>query len=117
VAILLGSEKAPTPEQRQDGARIWRRLKAENAPFRIVTAEGLASAPVECFDQLLMERATPEWRDVTRIIAEALGYNCDPYLQVGDVMLRARMAALVGDGQLLADGDPWDMACRVRLPS
>jgi hypothetical protein len=28
-----------------------------------------------------------------------------------------RLVALVEEGKLLADGDPWDMrACRVRLP-
>jgi hypothetical protein len=39
------------------------------------------------------------------------------YMQVGDMMLLARVVALVGEGKLLADGDPWDMrSCRVRLP-
>jgi hypothetical protein len=32
-------------------------------------------------------------------------------------MLLARVVALIGEGKLLADGDPWDIfSCRVRLP-
>lgn len=46
-----------------------------------------------------------------------MAHNCEPYIQVGDTILLARLVALVEEGKLLADGDPWDMrACRVRLP-
>jgi hypothetical protein len=46
-----------------------------------------------------------------------MGYNSEPYMQVGDMMLLVRVVALVSEGKLLADGDPWDMrSCRVRLP-
>jgi hypothetical protein len=41
----------------------------------------------------------------------------EPYFQVGDLMLQGRIVALVNEGKLLADGDPWDMqSCQVRLP-
>jgi hypothetical protein len=114
---LLGSEQHATTQLREDSRRTWRRLKAENAPFRVVTTAGLVSAPIDHFDPLLLERATTEWRAVARVIGETMGYNCEPYIQVGDMMLLARVVGLVGDGKLLADGDPWDMrSCRVRLP-
>jgi hypothetical protein len=29
---------------------IWKRLRRENAPFRLVSDEGIASAPITCFD-------------------------------------------------------------------
>jgi hypothetical protein len=75
------------------------------------------SAPVNYFDPLLVERATPEWRTVARIIHETVGYNSEPYMQVGNVMLGTRIVALVSEGKLLADGDPWDTrSCQVRLP-
>jgi hypothetical protein len=89
----------------------------ENAAFRIVTPAGLASAPVDHFDPLLLERATSEWRKVAYVVGATMAYNSEPYYQVGDIMLLARVVALVGEGKLLADGDPWDMrSCRVRLP-
>jgi hypothetical protein len=46
-----------------------------------------------------------------------MGHNMEPYFQTGDVMLLTRVVALVEAGELLAEGDPWDMrACRIRLP-
>jgi len=77
----------------------------------------LVSAPLDHFDPLLMEQVTTEWRKVARVIGGMMGLNSEPYFQVGDMMLLARVIALIGEGKLLADGDPWDMhSCRVRLP-
>jgi hypothetical protein len=113
---LFGSERQVADQQAEEARRQWRRLKAESAPFRIVTPEGLASAPLDHFDPLLMERVTGQWRKVARVVGDAMGYNSEPYIQVGDIMLRARVIALIDEGKLLADGDPWDMhSCRVRL--
>jgi hypothetical protein len=114
---LLATERPVTAQERGEARRQWRRLRAENAPFRVVTPAGLVSAPVGHFDPLLIERATPEWRKIARVVGDTMGYNSEPYMQVGDMMLLARVVALVGEGKLLADGDPWDMhSCRVRLP-
>lgn len=114
---LFGSEQSATPELQEQSGQIWRHLKKENAPFRIVTDAGLVSAPADCFDPLLRERAAKDWRSVVRIVAETMGYNSEPYIQVGEVMLLARVAALVGEGKLITDDDPRDMrSCRVRLP-
>jgi hypothetical protein len=114
---LFGSERPTAPEFREESIRVWRRLRAENAPFRIVTDAGLASAPIDVFDPWLLERISSEWRSVARIVGETMGYNSEPYIQVGDVMLRMRIVALVQEGKLLADGDPWNLRSgRVRLP-
>ena len=75
------------------------------------------SAPIDHFDSLLIEQATPEWRKIARVVGAAMAYSSEPYYQVGDLMLLTRIVALVEAGKLLADGDPWDMrACKVRLP-
>ena len=114
---LLGSERPITNQERHDARRQWQKLRAENAPFRVVTPTGLVSAPVDYFDPLILEQTTKEWRRSAYIIGNAMGLNCEPYVQVDDRMLLARMVALIGEGKLLAEGDPWDMrACRVRLP-
>jgi hypothetical protein len=53
----------------------------------------------------------------SRIIGETMAFADEPYIQVGDMILLARVAALVRGGKLLADGDPWDTrSSRVRLP-
>lgn len=114
---LFGSERPFTEHERREARRHWHRLKEENAPFRVVTATGLVSVPVDHFDLLLLEQATPEWRKIARVVGGMMGQNCEPYHQVGDLMLLTRIVALVGEGKLLSDGDPWDLrSCHVRLP-
>lgn len=113
---LLGSERPITAGEVAEARQRWRRLKSENAPFRIVTETGLASAPLDHFDPLLLAQAGTDWRKVAYVVGHALGLGSEPYSQVGDLMLLARVAALVEAGGLEADGNPWEMqACRVRL--
>lgn len=117
LGTLLGQERPITREERAEARSHWRRLRSENAPFRIVTPTDLASAPADHFDALLLERAAPEWQKMARLVGDVMGYDCEPYIQVGDLMLLTRAVALIDEGKLLADGDLWDMrACRVRLP-
>lgn len=117
LALLFGTERAMTSQEREDAARHWRNLKSENAPFRIVKDSGLVSASADVFDELLLERASKDWRKVARVIAETMGHNMEPYIQVGDLMLLTRIVALVDQGKLMAHGDPWMMRkCEVRLP-
>lgn len=117
LASLFGTQRALTIKEREDAARRWQSLKSENAPFRIVADSGLVSAPADVFDALLLERASKDWRKVARVIAEAMGHNMEPYIQVGDLMLLTRIVALVDQGNLIAHGDPWLMRqCEVRLP-
>jgi hypothetical protein len=117
LASLFGKARTVTPQEREDAAQCWRRLKSEDAPFRIVTQSGLVSAPETIFDDLLLERATKKWRRVIRLIGDTMGHDMEPFIQTGDVMLRARVVALVGEGKLIADGDPYDIRrCHVRLP-
>lgn len=114
---LLGTERPMTAEERDESVQCWRRLRNENAPFRIVAETGLVSTSVDYFDPLLLTYATSEWQTVIRVVADTIGYNSDPYVQVGDMMLHMRIIALVDEGRLLADGDPSDMrSCRIRLP-
>ncbi len=113
---LLGQERAITVRERDDSRQRWQWLRGENAPFRIVTETGLASAPIDCFDLQLLAEASSEWQPVVRIVAQTIGYNSEPYIQVHEVMLRTRIAALVDEGRLLAEGDPTTWSCRVRLP-
>lgn len=113
---LLGTERPITAEEIDKSRRDWRRLRTENAPFRIVTEAGLTSTSADHFDPLLLAQATPEWQPVLRIVADTIGYTSEPYDQVGNVMLWARLVTLVDAGRLVADGDPWEIPTRVRLP-
>ena len=113
----LETARPISPQEADDAGCLWQHLRNQNAPFRVVTPTGLASAPIDHFDSSILERAAREWRSSAYVIGSTMAHNCVPYMQVGDVMLLARLVALVEEGKLLADGDPWDMrACRVRLP-
>jgi hypothetical protein len=93
---LFGSERPITPEESDKMCPHWRTLKLENAPFRVVTATGLVSAPVDHFDSLLLKQVTTEWQKIARVIGYTMAYNAEPYMQVGDVMLLTRVVALIG---------------------
>ncbi len=117
IRSVLGTERSITSQEQAEARRVWQRLRGENAPFRVVTANGLMSAQADHFDQWLLDQATAEWRKVAHVIGDAMGHNSERYHQVGDLMLLRRIVALVDLGRLLADGDPCQIhACRVRLP-
>jgi hypothetical protein len=114
---LLGSQHPITEAQIAEARQCWRVLKSENAPFRVVTDAGLVSAPIDHFDPLLLQHATPEWRKVAYVIGATMG-NGKAHLQVHDLTLLTRVVALIDEGALIADGNPWFMqSCHVRLPS
>jgi len=117
LAAMLGSERELTNEEKDGACQLWRQLKMENAPFRIVSESGLVSAPASFFDQSILNLATKNWQKIARLIGDAMQKNSEPYIQVGDQMLQTRVVSLIDEGKLLAEGDPWDMRnCRVRLP-
>lgn len=117
LKMLLGSETPVSAEEDVRHCRDWANLKEENAPFRIVTPSGLTSAPIDYFDQLLLDQATSQWRKMARIVGGALASSSAPYHQVGDLALHKRAVALIENGKLTSVGDPWDMHhCEVRLP-
>lgn len=117
LAPLIETARPTTSEERAAARGLWRRLRSENAPFRVVTPQGMESAPIDYFDHLLLEQAAPEWRKVARVVGDTIGYNSEPYWQVNELMLLTRVVALVDAGKLLADDDRSEIhTCRVRLP-
>jgi hypothetical protein len=115
LQTLFGKEQPLTAQERQTSKQEWRRLRSENAPFRIVTEAGLISTSLDYFDPLLLAQTTAAWQSISRIIVATISLNSERYLQVGDVMLRARVAALIDQGTLVADGDPWNLSSSIRL--
>jgi hypothetical protein len=100
---------------------LWRRLRADNAPLRVVDADGLRSAPITFFDRQLLSFAKAHWQKPARIIgatmAEWVAPPMGPYFQAGDAVLAARLFALVEAGVLEGRGDLTDIRkSEVRLP-
>jgi hypothetical protein len=53
-------ERTVSTDEDMLNQRKWGKLMADNAPFRVVSADGLASAPIDHFDALLLAQATSE---------------------------------------------------------
>jgi hypothetical protein len=93
--------------------RLWRRLRLENAPLRVVDARGLQSAPITFFDQQLLSFVSADWQKPARIIYYYTMADWafppmepqEPYFQAGDAILAARIIALVELGVLEGRGD------------
>jgi hypothetical protein len=87
----------------------------ENAPLRVVDADGLRSAPITFFDQQLLSFAKASWQKPARIIGEVMAEwvapwpSMEPYFQAGDGILAERIIALVEAGALEGRGDLTDI--------
>ena len=117
---LFDQAKALSAEARSAHQDLWRQLRAENAPLRVLKGNTLASAPISFFDSLLMSHVTDDWQKVARVIGHALGSQMDDCIfQTGDLVLASRVDALVQAGRLELQGESaLEMqASKVRLPS
>jgi hypothetical protein len=80
---------------------LWRQLRIENAPLRVIDGDELVSAPLSFFDSLLMSCVTDNWQKVTRIVGNAMTSGMDDDIRlVDDMVLRARIGALAEAGRL-----------------
>jgi hypothetical protein len=98
---------------------LWCELRAENAPLRSVSSDGLVSVPITFFDPIVMSSATADWRKMARVLGEALVQAWEGDLHpVGDLVLAARIRALAECGHLEWRGDLFEMRhCEIRLPA
>ena len=85
---------------------MWARLQEENAPFRIVTPDGLASAAEDVFDPMILSHVTKDWQPAVRVAGNILGQRFnEPYFQCGDIVLWKRLRALVNAGAVEGRGN------------
>jgi hypothetical protein len=109
---------------REQHLGTWRRLRAENAPLRVVGPNGIQSAQLSYFDAQLLSFAKASWQKPARMIGEVIGEwvapemePYEPYFQAGDGVLAARITVLVEQGLLEGRGNLRDIrASEVRLP-
>ncbi len=64
------------------------------------------SAPISFFDPVLLSLMTQDWRNMARIVGEALVVQMDERVhQSGDLLLAARIRSMVDSGLAEAQGD------------
>jgi hypothetical protein len=116
---LIDRAEALSPAAGRQYRETWQRLRAENAPLRVLTTDGLVSAPISAIDPLLLSCASRNWQKAVRILGEALAKDTEnELLQTGDLLLVARVRTLVETGLLESRGDLQDIhRCELRLPN
>ncbi|TMJ89905.1 MAG: DUF1835 domain-containing protein [Alphaproteobacteria bacterium] len=66
---------------------VWRQLRSENAPLRVIDGDKLVSAPITFFDAKLLSYAKPDWQKVSNIFAQMLLSEANDTLIQTDQML------------------------------
>jgi hypothetical protein len=133
VSLLCGEhfakyrlwDRAVTPDRQKlsNWMDLWKQLRTENAPLRVMTPDGLISAPIDYFDRLLLKHATPDWTFDRNVVGQVLGdtmfesFRERGFFQCGDLVLFMRVRALVEQGTLEGLGDPYERDFKVRLPT
>jgi len=119
ILSLLDRAAPLSPSLRQQYQEMWQQLRSESAPLRILRADRLRSAPMTHLDNLVCAHTSDAWLSVMRVVGETMGNAwADDGIQVDDLVLCARVRALVDAGKLEARGDMSD--CRrseVRRPA
>lgn len=113
---------SPPPEHIAAWMVLWNRLRNENTAFRVITNEGLVSALITHFDpEILGQVRRRRWRSALQIVGHILADHVFPndhspgIHQCGDLPLFARVRALIEQGALEVQGDPYDLHFKVRL--
>jgi hypothetical protein len=88
-----------SPSQREAYRDEWRKVREENAALRVLTPEGLVSAPIDHFDNVILSCITSEWQSCGRVVGTALERISDgPYRQLSaDLFLFDRLLKLIDD--------------------
>jgi hypothetical protein len=102
---------------------LWDRLWGENAPLRILSPDGLQSAPLDVFDAQILGCVGPDWGKaapaIGRFLYESAYESFCPagVYQTSDLVAIARLAALIEAGKIEARGDPYAVqTCTIWRP-
>ena len=104
-ARLLDNQTVLTGQQLQTYRDLWRRLRSENASFRVVSGLGLHSAPITHFDKIVASQVTNDWQKCSRVVADIMVALWGDGFQVGDLVLWSRVRALADEGVFEMKGD------------
>lgn len=102
---LLERQTTLSGQELQAYRDLWKRLRAENAPFRVVSDHGLQSAPITYFDKAIVTHVTNDWRKCSYVVANCLGALWDDGTHCGDLVLWSRVRALADEGVFEMEGD------------
>ena len=112
----------PLPaETRVKWLELWKRLRSENAPLRVLTSSGLQSAPLDVFDEQILSYVGVDWTKAALAVGRFLyastyeSFCAAGVHQTGDMVPIARIAAMIDAGRIEARGNPYELqTCTIR---
>jgi hypothetical protein len=118
-SALLEQQKPLQPADREHFLTLWKKLRRENAPFRVIVESELVSAPIDFFDETILSGVGTEWVPALRVLSRTFRWFLDQDVFQGEPnLLFGRILALAKAGKLELRGDTSHMGdCEVRLPS
>lgn len=116
---LLDKAEPLSDARRANELVLWKQLKRENAPLRILSEGKLISAPMDYFDSALFGHITEKWQKMAMIVGRTLvEFSQSGVFQTGDLVLAARLVRLAETGILEWQGDLHNMqSCELRRPT
>ena len=100
---LWNLAKPLTSDRRQHYRDVWEKLRAENAPFRVLNDEELVSAPISHYDGIIWGHTSDDLRKVAWVI-RGPKEPAPPY-EACEYIYHGRLHCLVATGVLEAYGD------------
>jgi hypothetical protein len=108
---LLKTARPVRKTERDELAKHWHTLQAENTPLRVITGTGLTSVSADYFDEPLLEHTPTAPTPMARVLADTMGSQPFP---TPDYILHRRLIDMIHRGTIAAQGDPEVMAgCRI----
>ena len=96
--------------------RSWQTLVSENAPLRVLSDDGLVSAPIEYFDERLLSHLDGHWRKFIHVLGmTGSSFYDEERFQTGNLVLASRLRTLARSGVIEWRGDLGEMLyCELR---
>lgn len=119
MMALVDQETALSESDRDRHQAEWQRLKEEDAPLRIIIDSRLASAPLDYFDDFIIDFVLPEWQSTMRVVGEAFStLSLKTGHSIDALFTFSRLRALSASGAIEWEGGTNDMrSSKVRLAS
>jgi Protein of unknown function/Domain of unknown function (DUF1835) len=93
-----------TAARRRRYREDWRKLRAENAPLRVLKGSTLVSAPISHYDGLILSHTRRRWlRKVARVLGRSFGLG--PHHKACLHLFHGRLHKLVQEGVLEGEGN------------
>ena len=96
---LIDKVARVSPLQRDAYRDEWQKLCEDNAAVRVLTPQGLVSAPIDHFDNVILSCITSEWQSCGRVVNSAVDRISEgPFQQLSaDLVLFDRLLQLIDD--------------------